>query len=287
MQKRFLLVLASAALVAVGNSTVLAGDEFTAVSEAVLDRPHDMVLSPDSRYLYVAEVGANRVAVLDPTSLVVLGVFGENDLSGPHDVDFNQAGQLLVADTHNHRLAIYRVEGVSGTLIDEIRGAINKPEGVDVALDGTVFVTSANLHAVMKIHDGKLLVSRGGAGDGPNRYASPHDIEIAPDGRVVVADTKNDRLQILDSDLVFMRHLSKPQFSFQTPKFFSIDARGWIYLADQASGGVIVLDEDYAVRELLMAGKLNNPEGILVSGDFLWIADTGNNRIVKCRRGVE
>lgn len=287
MQKRFLLALASAALVAVGNSTVLAGDEFTAVSEAVLDRPHDMVLSPDSRYLYVAEVGANRVAVLDPTSLVVLGAFGENDLSGPHDVDFNQAGQLLVADTHNHRLAIYRVEGVSGTLIDEIRGAISKPEGVDVAPDGTVFVTSADRHSVMKIHDGELLVSRGGAGDGPNLYASPHDVEIAPDGRVVVADTKNDRLQILDSDLVFLRHLSEPQFSFQNPKFFSIDARGWLYLADQASGGVIVLDKDYVVRLLLLVGKLNNPEGILVSGNFLWIADTGNNRIVKYRRGIE
>ena len=279
-------LICAALLTAVG-AVAFADGRIAVVSDAVLDRPHDLALSPDGTYLYVAEVGGNRIAVLDASSLSVLGSFGKADLSGPHDLDFDTTGRLLVADTYNHRVAIYRVDGASGVLVGELRGPINKPEGVDAALDGTVLVTSASRQKVVRLRDGRLLAEVGGAGDGPNRYASPHDVEVAPDGRVVVADTKNNRLQVLDSGLAFKRSLGPPVFPFRTPKFFSIDDRGWIYLADEASDGVIVVDRDYKVRTILAAGELNDPEGIVVSREFVWIADTGNSRIVKYRHGIE
>ena len=50
---------------------------------------------------------------------------------------------LLVADTHNHRIAIYDVDGASGLFVGEVSGALRKPEGVDVAADGTIYVTSS------------------------------------------------------------------------------------------------------------------------------------------------
>lgn len=269
------------------GAPALADGRSAVVSDAVLDQPHDLTLSPDGAYLYVAEVGSNRIAVLDAASLAVLGSFGEEDLSGPRDVDFDTAGRLLVADTHNHRIAIYWVDGASGTLVGEMRGPINKPEGVEAAWDRTVLVTSASRQTVMKFSDGELLAEAGGAGDGPGRYASPHDIEMGPDGDIVVADTKNNRLQVLDSSLGFRRSLGPPAFPFRTPKFFSIDDRGWIYLADEVSDGVIVLDRDHTVRGFVAAAELNNPEGIVVFGEFMWIADTGNNRIVRYPRVIE
>ena len=44
--------------------------------------------------------------------------------------------------------------------------------------------------------DGTLLVSLGGTGSEPGRFSFPAGIAAHPDGRVVVADSLNRRLQI-------------------------------------------------------------------------------------------
>ena len=67
--------------------------------------------------------------------------------------------------------------------VDGIRGSLRASEGVDVASDGTNYVTSASRHNVLKIGEG---------GGDANQYSRPHDIEAASDGRVVVADPGND-----------------------------------------------------------------------------------------------
>ena len=55
-----------------------------AVSDRDFSQPHDLVLSPDGDFLYVADVGNDRIKVLDPTTLATLGTFAAGQLSGPH-----------------------------------------------------------------------------------------------------------------------------------------------------------------------------------------------------------
>ena len=71
-------------------------------------------------------------------------------------------------------------------------------------------------------------MSARGSGDA-NQYSRPHDIEAASDGRVVVADPGNDRLQVLDANLGFVRAIGGPQLWFDEPKYCTIDARDWNY----------------------------------------------------------
>ena len=274
-------------------STVAAevGGTIVAESDRNFSQPHDLVLSPDGVFLYVADVGNDRIKVLDPVTLATLGAFAAGQLSGPHDVAFDLQGRLLVADTHNHRIAIYEVDGASGVFAGEIGDPLRKPEGVDVAADGTIYVTSASLHTVTKIRDGAIVGSVGG---GDNRYSRPHDIEVAPDGRVVVADPGNDRLQILDADLGFLRTVGGPEFGLNEPKYFTIDAKGWIYLADEYNDRVVILDRDYRIRGVLGerraeggSGALDHPEGAEIQGQLLWVSDTSNSRIVLYRLSGE
>ena len=49
-----------------------------------LSNPHDLKLSPDGRYLMVSDVGNNRIAILDPDSLALLGHFGADHQSGAY-----------------------------------------------------------------------------------------------------------------------------------------------------------------------------------------------------------
>ena len=65
---------------------------FEAHSAQVFARPHDITLSPDQRYLYVADNNNDRIAVLDPQSMALLGSFGDGEVSEPLDVVFQKDG---------------------------------------------------------------------------------------------------------------------------------------------------------------------------------------------------
>jgi len=98
------------------------GDEamFLKASSGKFDHPHDLTLGPSSQFLYVADLGNNVVKVLNPFSLKTLGVIGEGELNAPHDVAFDRRGRLLVADSGNNRIAIYKVNGVQATYEGEL-----------------------------------------------------------------------------------------------------------------------------------------------------------------------
>lgn len=116
---------------------------FSIASEAPLSNPHDLKLSPDGKYLYVSDVGNNRIAILDPDSLQLVGEFGADHQSGTHDIDFDARGRAYVADTHNNRVAIYAMDGVKASLVGQLSERIRGPEGVLIHPNGRVYVAGA------------------------------------------------------------------------------------------------------------------------------------------------
>jgi hypothetical protein len=76
---------------------------FVNASTVALENPHDLKLSPDGQYLFVSDVGNNRIVALGPHSLAFVAAFGADQQSGRHDIDFDAAGHAYVADTHNNR----------------------------------------------------------------------------------------------------------------------------------------------------------------------------------------
>lgn len=264
--------------------------ELTAESDGAFSRPHDLVLSPDETYLYVADLGNDAIKVLDPATLKTVGAFGEDELSSPHDVAFDAAGRLLVADTGNHRIAIYQVDGTGGALVDMLREGLRTPEGVAVGPDSAVYVTSASRDTVLKYRNGVLVGEVGQGGSGANEYVRPHDIVVTADGRVVVTDPGNNRLQVLTQDLTYVSEIGGPAYAFNEPKYFTSDGRGRLYIADEYNNRIVMLDREYRRFGGIATGGrnegpriLHHPEGAEISGDRLWISDTGNGRILLYR----
>jgi len=62
---------------------------FVGASTARLENPHDLKLTPDGRYLFVSDVGNDRVAILDPESLVLPAGFGSDDQTGTYALVFD------------------------------------------------------------------------------------------------------------------------------------------------------------------------------------------------------
>ena len=253
-----------------------AGPSLLKSSAAVFDRPHDLVLSADGTLLYVADMNHNEIKVVDAATLTVVGAFGAQDLSRPHDLDFDPEGRLLVADTGNSRLVVYAVTGPRGVRVDAIGTGLNWPEGVAADRNGDIYATNVGAGNVVRLRGGRVEAS-GGSGTGRGEFIRPHDIAVGRDGRVYVADPGNNRIQVLDASL---QPLAVLDLGFNEPKYFDLAADGLLYVADQHNNVIKVVDDRSALIATFGEGLLNLPEGVEVDGTRIWVSDTYNNRVV-------
>ena len=266
------------------SNHVLAFDlYFVAASEQKYAQPHDLVLSPDRRYLYVADNNNDRIAVLDPDSLQLVGTFAEGQVSEPHDVVFQSTDRLLVADTGNSRIAIYQVKGIKARFIGELRGAISRPEGVVVHPNGRIYATGAASGNIEAFENGLSVAVAGG-------LSSPHDISVAHDGMLWIADAGNHRLVTMSEDLQVKHILKGTPYHFNGPRYLDFDQAGRLYVADKYNHQIKVLAPDNSLLFTLGngssgmgRGKFDRPEGITIDGQDIWFSDTYNDRIVRYR----
>lgn len=256
---------------------------FEKESSAPLGNPHDLKLSPDGRYLMVSDVGNNRVAILDPDSLELLGEFGSDHQSGTHDIDFDDRGLAYVADTHNNRVAIYRMRDRQAALIGELSDSVRGPEGVLAHPNGQIYVAGAWSHNVVAFSRGRKVGELTG-------LSSPHDIEVTADGDLWLADAGNDRVLLLSPTLEVKRELSREEYGFRGVRYLDLMEDGTLIAADKYTHTVKFIGPDGAQRLTLGDGTasrgdygLTTPEGVEVRGDRVWISDSGNNRVVRYR----
>ena len=257
-------------------------------SEATFARPHDLTLTPDGLYLLVADIGNNVVKVLVPGSLETIGLIGEGELASPHDVDIDARGRVLIADSGNDRTVLYSFDGVGhGGAVAERLAVWDRnqgsPEGVAAGTKGRVYVTNASLNTVIAMEDGAVTATMETKLSGP--LDRPHDIEADHLGRVFAADPGNNRVLVLDQNLAFVRSLEGPPYDFNEPKYVAVDDKGWLFVADEYNNLIKVFDDAYRPMGAVGLGDgLNQPEGVAVSGRYIWVSDTYNNRILLYRR---
>lgn len=250
---------------------------FDAASAPVLSNPHDLVIGPDGR-LYVADLGHDRIAVMDPQTLEVTGEIGAGQLSGPHDVAFDARGRMLVADTNNDRIAIF--EG--GRLVAALTEGLSRPEGVVEHPNGRIYATGAGNGRAVAYRDGAVVARLGG-------LLRPHDLEIDAAGDLWIADSGNDRMLKVSAELEVLAVLDDPAYGWSGPRYLDLDPAGNLVVADKYSHRVKRIAPDGAMTGALGAeaglgpGLFRTPEGVEVRDDTLWFSDSGNDRVVRYR----
>ncbi len=265
--------------------------EFIQASSGEFERPHDLVLGPENKYLYVADLGNHAVKVLNPYTLKTLGVIGKGILRAPHDVAFDRWGQLLVADTGNDRVVIYKVNGADAKFKTEIRNGLRSPEGVTSSPTGILYVSNAGSHNVVAFKDGMQIDEYGLTVTGNDRFVRPHDIQYVHPDKIYVSDPGNNRIQILNESLDVIEMFTGDNNDFNEPKYFGTgegDRYGnWLYVADQYNHQVKVFNESRKMIAKIGSGKagkkldqLNGPEGVEARLGYIWVSDTHNDRIL-------
>src|SRR5262245_39560366 len=84
------------------------------------------------------------------------------------------------------------------------RTMFNAPTGVAVARNGDIFVSDGHGGPDPRIvkfsRDGKFISAWGKKGTGPGEFGEPHAIALNSQGRVLVADRTNGRIQVFEPD---------------------------------------------------------------------------------------
>ncbi|MBT3094877.1 MAG: NHL repeat-containing protein [Candidatus Thiodiazotropha endolucinida] len=257
---------------------------FVHASKPILSNPHDLKLTPNGRYLFVSDVGNDRIAILDPESLDLIDAFGEDHQSGTHDIDFDLKGQAYVADTHNNRVIIYSVSGTNASQIGELTTGIRGPEGVLAHPNGRIYVAGAWSNNLVVFENGVMVNERRG-------LSAPHDLELAANGSDIwLADAGNDRILLLSADLEIKSELTREFYDFNGVRYMDLLDDGSLVAADKNNHQVKIITHDGKLGLVLGDGrpghgpdKFRTPEGVEVRGTDLWLSDSGNDRIVRYR----
>ena len=131
--------------------------------------------------------------------------------------------------------------------------------------------------------------TQGAAGAGPGEFAEPRGIAADARGNIYVADTKNSRIQVFDSNGQLLRQFgsfgSEPG-QFKEPCGVAVDSQGDVWVADTWNARVVHLASDGRVLGVLGPPEdtLFGPRAIVVVGNVVYVADTGNKRILRYDR---
>jgi len=157
--------------------------------------------------LYVTDLSGpyQKVLVIDRTAKVVRTI-GENEkLSFPNGVAVDGAGNVYVTDSNNGRLLMFDQQGAVRGQVGRGsgQGNLGLPRGLAVDESGRIFVADASGQGIF-IYRAPSGDSRrleylgfvGGQGAGDALFQYPNTAAIDARGRLYVADTFNDRVQI-------------------------------------------------------------------------------------------
>ncbi len=137
-----------------------------------------------------------------------------NYFKGAHAIEITPAGDLVIADTYNHRLVNTRADGRLIGDIDDTAGIdLQTPVSAHVSDDGSMLVADAGAHRIFRLDKTGHLTGWLGATDtydtntgfhtqgaalksaAPGGFDAPHWAGIGPSGNIIVVDTGNHRLQ--------------------------------------------------------------------------------------------
>ncbi len=270
--------------------------------------PRDLALAPDGT-LYVADTFNNRIQHLaaDGSVLQVWGTFADiakGDAPGgtfyePWGIAVAPDGSVFVADTWNSRIQKFTADGKFVNMWGFL-GQADTPFALwgprDIAIDskGNLFVAdTGNKRVVEYDGSGNYITQFGTAGLEPGQFDEPVGVAVDNAGLVYVADTWNQRIQVMTPNTSGgYTPLNNWQIygwygqSLDNKPYLAVDDKGNLYTTDPegyrilhftTTGTFINFFGDFGAGNNLF----NLPTGIITDGKSgVWIADTGNNRIM-------
>ena len=204
-------------------------------------------------HLIVVEEGRHSITVINIADRRVIRKIGqrgrgESQLFSPEGVSLTQEGHIIVADSSNHRLQLFTMEGIFVSSVGS-KGTrplqFKQPWTIAVhPQTGKIFITERESNRVQVLNS-DLSYSHcfGKRGTQPGYFKQPYGIAIDSDGMVYVADHGNNRVQKFtpEGNLIVVID-SKNEDMLRSPYGVHIDSRDILYVTELRSNTVGVFD---------------------------------------------
>lgn len=302
-------------------------------TSALFSVPSGVAVKPDGTVIYALDSGNNLVRTITPagaTSTLAGATSGSLDgtgplakFDGPTGVGVSAAGVVVVGDTGNHIIRKVTGTGVATTFAGAsdlsgstdgfiVNARFNRPRGIAVATDGTIYVADSQNHTIRKITTGGTvttlagLAGTAGSLNGTGSAAlfnRPSDIAISPGGTLYVADSFNHTIRVVTAAGV-VTTLAGMAGSSGTVDGTGSTARFTFPVGVAVNGNAVFVADtlNHTIRKVTFAGvvttvagtpgvqgasdgtgvaaRFSQPQGIAAAADdTLFIADTNNNTI--------
>jgi len=242
--------------------------------------------------IHLLHRGEHPVIVVDPAGKY-LRSWGDDDIHTGHGLRIDRDDHVWVTDTETHQvlkftptgklLMAWGKAGQAGVGTDEF----DKPTDVAFGPNGEVYVADGygNTRIIQFTPNGGFLTQWGKAGSEPEQFNTPHSIVVDVDGRVIVGDRENDRIQIFDAAGKLQEVW--PGFA---PYGLALDQQGHLFVADGRAHKVLQLDDHGKIvaswgESGSEPGQFNLPHMLAADSDGnLYIAEVKNKRFQKLAR---
>ena len=269
--------------------TTVLGTGVAGYSDAQVNNPYGIIVGPDGA-LYFCDLDNQRIRRFDPTTKKVTTIAGSGEkgyagdggpalqasLNMPHEIQFDRAGNLYIAERDNH--VIRKVEAKTGVI-------------------STVAGTGAPGFS-------------GDAGPGARaQLRQPHSIVFDRDGTLLICDIGNQRIRRLHLDTGVIETWAGTGQAAETPdnapvtgtplrgpRTMAMAPNGDLYLALREGNAILRIDARTQTLHRIagtgeqgyagdggpaLAAKLGGPKGLAYAGGQLYVADTENHVIRK------
>ena len=212
--------------------------------------------------------------------------FGVGQIADAHGIFITPDDRVCLVDRDAHQVMIFDRSGKLLFTIGErhkakFQAPFNHPTDVAVAANGDFYVSDGYGNSMVHWFGpkGDHKKSWGQPGRGPGQFVTPHGVGVLPDGRVIVGDRENNRIQVFDPEGNYLTEWS----DVYKPMDIYVDAEGFVYVADQVPRISMLTDQGVLVGRCMATRK----EGHGIRGDSrgnLYVLETVYDYIVKLER---
>jgi uncharacterized protein (TIGR03663 family) len=235
--------------------------------------------------LAVADSSLGEIIFFDAAGSVEEGGVPEA-LKQPEAVAWTPDGVAVIADTWNHRVLFFRPESKAVRPLPTPPDGWYGPRAVAVAADGTVAVADTGHKRIVLISGGgekPTVEVVGREGSAPGEFVEPVGVTWIDRRRLLVCDTGNRRLQVLDRRGQALAEVPLPEAwsdFYSRPQVLALEDDRWL-VTDVPASSLWLVDNGVAEKIDLSEADIV-PSGLARFEDTLYIADLGS-RVWACK----
>jgi DNA-binding beta-propeller fold protein YncE len=239
---------------------------------------------------FVADTGNGRVEKFSATGEFVSTIRIQGNAkevsSQPSGVAVDHDGKVYVADVSNHRVQKLNRDGA---VVAEWKGpepGFYGPRRIAIGPDDSIYVVDQGHDRIIKFSPGgEVLSIWGSKGTGDSQFDDPTSVTIDPTtNKVYVADPRNRRIQVFDSNGRFLTKWMVPEwgqpYGFEDLIVDPNTAR--VYASSANMDAVLVFDMNgrrIGTLKLKPSDKLEGPSALALVNRKLYVLNMTGNRV--------